>query len=535
MADSGTYTPETIARRLKIAEALLGDPKQPVRHWAEGLNELAKGYFGGKIYSDAETAEKTNEAAQTKALMGMLGGNAQAAPQDSPAPNPVTPSSDMSVPRGIRNNNPLNIEAGSFTQGQPGFAGSDGRFARFDSPEAGVGAANKLLDTYQNKYGLNTPAGIIGRWAPAGDGNNVSAYAGNVAKALGIGPNDPVSPEMRPQLIAAMGQHENGRSIGDVAAALNRPQMAQASMPDGAQPQQMAQAAPQAAPPVTPQSGGDTKSQIARMLSDPNPAVQRMGRSLATGIIQKQIGENAPTNDIKEYTMAKQQGFPGTLLDYQTKLKEAGKPVTNINQQQESEYQKMTGKQMADANMEIVKSAGNARGKIATLNRLGTMLQDPAMYTGKGGEGILELKRLGKAIGVDVGDVGPAEAVKSISNQFALELRNPAGGAGMPGAMSDKDREFLQSMVPGLGQNPSGNALIIDYMKRVAQRSVDVERLRQQYVRQNGRLDEGFFTKLADYSDANPLFSEADMKKAAVPAPAAGGNIDDLLRKYGGK
>ncbi len=105
----------------------------------------------------------------------------------------------------------------------------------------------------------------------------------------------------------------------------------------------------------------------------------------------------------------------------------------------------------------------------------------------------------------------------------------------MPGAMSDKDREFLQSMVPGLGQNPNGNALIIDYMKRVAQRSVDVERLRQQYVRKNGRLDEGFYTELADYSDANPIFSESDMKKAApAVAPAAGGNIDDLLRKYGG-
>jgi hypothetical protein len=33
------------------------------------------------------------------------------------------------TPRGIRNNNPLNIEAGDFTKGQPGFTGSDGRFA----------------------------------------------------------------------------------------------------------------------------------------------------------------------------------------------------------------------------------------------------------------------------------------------------------------------------------------------------------------------------------------------------------------------
>ena len=557
MADSGTYTPETIARRLKMAEALLGPNKKPITHWAEGLNELAQGYVGGQLYRSAEQSEKDNATAQTDALKGLLGGDTSSSASATVAAPAST--GDGSLPRGLRNNNPLNIEAGDFTQSQPGFAGSDGRFARFDSPAAGISAANKLLDTYQRKYGLNTVAGIVNRWAPAADGNNVSAYAQNVAGRLGIDPNAPIPPEMRPQLIAAMAQHENGRPLPPSYAAVDdfkRPVVANKTVGNGGDypaiddiqrppispvaqalaqpPQQVAQAQPTAGLPA---GGGNTRAAIVQMLNSSNPAVQKMGRNLATGIIQKQFTEDVPTNDMKEYQAAVRQGFNGTLLDYQTKLKEAGKPVTNINQQQESEYEKATGKQLADANMEIIKSAGNARGKIATLNRLDQLLKDPGIYTGAGGQGILELKRLGKAIGVDVGDVGPAEAAKSISSQFALELRNPSGGAGMPGAMSDKDREFLQSMVPGLGQNPQGNALIIDYMKRVAQRSVDVERLRQAYVRKNGRLKEGFYNELADWSDAHPLFTEEDMKKAAVPAPGAGGgaSIDDLLRKYGGK
>lgn len=116
------------------------------------------------------------------------------------------------APRGIRNNNPLNIEAGDFTKGQPGFAGSDGRFAKFETPEHGVAAANKLLDVYEQKHGLNTVAGIVGRWAPSADGNNTMAYAADVAGRLGIDPNAPVPKEMRPQLIAAMAQHENGQA-----------------------------------------------------------------------------------------------------------------------------------------------------------------------------------------------------------------------------------------------------------------------------------------------------------------------------------
>lgn len=135
---------------------------------------------------------------------------AMAAP--APTPDAVAAIDRATQPRGIRNNNPLNIEAGDFTKGQPGFAGSDGRFAKFETAEHGVAAANRLLDIYEQKHGLNTVAGIIGRWAPSTDGNNVSAYAANVAGRLGLDPNAPVPKEMRPQLIAAMAQHENGKA-----------------------------------------------------------------------------------------------------------------------------------------------------------------------------------------------------------------------------------------------------------------------------------------------------------------------------------
>jgi hypothetical protein len=122
-------------------------------------------------------------------------------------------------PRGIRNNNPLNIEDGGFAKSLPGYAGSDGRFAKFETPDHGVAAASKLLDIYDQKHGLNTVAGIVGRWAPTTDGNNVSAYAADVAHRLGVDPNAPISAEQRPQLIAAMGQHENGKPIQVAQAA----------------------------------------------------------------------------------------------------------------------------------------------------------------------------------------------------------------------------------------------------------------------------------------------------------------------------
>ncbi len=288
MADSGTYGPETIARHQRIAEQLALQATKPreIRSPLQGVGQLGEGLIAGIEGGRADKEEKqARKEAIAQALAAFGGGAPIAAPNAIPAapaaapgaPDPSMPATtlvgnnpDTSIPRGIRNNNALNIEAGPFTQGQPGFAGSDGRFAKFETPEQGTAAASALLDSYGRK-GLNTPAGIIGRWAPAGDGNNVSAYAANVAKALGIGPNDPIPPEARPQLIAAMGQQENGRPIGNVAAALAQP--AAGTPPQGAPPPapvQVAQNAPVGPAGVQPQQGSRA-AQIAAALNPWTP------------------------------------------------------------------------------------------------------------------------------------------------------------------------------------------------------------------------------------------------------------------------
>lgn len=42
-------------------------------------------------------------------------------------------------------------------------------------------------------------------------------------------------------------------------------------------------------------------------------------------------GVGKPTDDIREFQLAKEQGFPGTFLDYQIKMREAGRAQTTIN------------------------------------------------------------------------------------------------------------------------------------------------------------------------------------------------------------
>jgi hypothetical protein len=93
--------------------------------------------------------------------------------------------------RGVRNNNPGNIERGG-KQWEGEVDGDDPRFAVFDSPEAGIRAMGKNLLAYRNELGIDTVKGIVSRWAPAGENGRAAtdAYIGKVAKEAGVAPDE---------------------------------------------------------------------------------------------------------------------------------------------------------------------------------------------------------------------------------------------------------------------------------------------------------------------------------------------------------
>lgn len=140
---------------------------------------------------------------------------------------PINASSDQAnMPRNERNNNPLNIRLGD-SKWQGAVAGSDPNFVTFSTPEAGIRAGVRLLQTYDNKYGLNTVAGIISKWAPAGDNNDTQGYISTVSKALGVNQNDRLDlrdPNTLTTMVKAMTKVEGGRqpySDAQISAGIN--------------------------------------------------------------------------------------------------------------------------------------------------------------------------------------------------------------------------------------------------------------------------------------------------------------------------
>lgn len=63
--------------------------------------------------------------------------------------------------KAMRNKNPGNLEDGDFAKSQPGYVGTDGRFAQFDTIENGKAAMTKLLSRRYLARGQNTVRSII--------------------------------------------------------------------------------------------------------------------------------------------------------------------------------------------------------------------------------------------------------------------------------------------------------------------------------------------------------------------------------------
>lgn len=127
------------------------------------------------------------------------------------------------TPRGLRNNNPLNIRH-SADRFQGEIAGTDKSFKTFASLPYGYRAAFVILGTYLSR-GINSIEKIISRWAPSAE-NNTESYIAQVEKYSGVPRNKVLTLAGGAELImivAAMSFVENGQNadISAVRAGFN--------------------------------------------------------------------------------------------------------------------------------------------------------------------------------------------------------------------------------------------------------------------------------------------------------------------------
>lgn len=143
-------------------------------------------------------------------------------------------------PRGIRNNNPGNLNFAGQT-GATKEGGENGRFAVFESMRDGISALYKQIQLYFSR-GVNTIESVVNKYAPADDNNNVQAYIKQLVGATGKQADEKLSGEDTEtvfKLIRGIINHENGKGyvsdqdilsgiqVGSTATAMRQQSMQQ--------------------------------------------------------------------------------------------------------------------------------------------------------------------------------------------------------------------------------------------------------------------------------------------------------------------
>lgn len=213
----------TLTTGAKTASAMYGDNANYVLANQQAFHQIesfgaAHGWSPKQIQAKkVEFKEKVADGALSQwsanNAIGFIQSNGELSDTAAGSRRAVSGGGETSAdgPRGIRNNNPGNLEASS-SNPWVGQTGSDGRFAKFETPEHGIRALGRNLISYQ-RQGIDTVGEIINRWAPPSDNNDTAAYIKAVCAQLGVTANQPLdasNPDTLQALCAAIIKHENG-------------------------------------------------------------------------------------------------------------------------------------------------------------------------------------------------------------------------------------------------------------------------------------------------------------------------------------
>ena len=204
-------------------------------------------------------------------------------PPEMAATSATTPDShftNRSLPRGVRNNNPGNLVNGQMTRSMPGYRGSDGQFAQFETMEQGIAAQEELLRRrLRSGRSITTLIRGTGRndgFAPSeltgGDNPEASVqhYVNYLSRRLGMDPNTQLSVNDVSRL---------GEAIRDMEARGWRDFVGRAQTASATTPVRTAEAAP-APTPGQPAVASDVRPANDTAPVPTDPATVRTGNAL---------------------------------------------------------------------------------------------------------------------------------------------------------------------------------------------------------------------------------------------------------------
>lgn len=230
--------------------------------------------------------------------------------------------------------------------------------------------------------------------------------------------------------------------------------------------------------------------QRARMQASPVAALQadiaaKVASDAATLDFQRQLqlkGADVPAS----YQAYKLSKFPGTFMEYQTQLKSAGKPVTNINTKGEGKEAEEYGKMIVEREGAVLDAGDQAGRTLQNLNMaksvVGNVDVNPTAFGTTVG-----------SVATSLGIALPENFEKSVTTGQAFNAQMgqilASKLAAQSGPQTDRDANRMAETMATLGNTPAARVFALDAAAAIANRDVQKANFYRQWRATNGTIN----------------------------------------------
>jgi len=583
--DSGSYSPESLKLRRRLAETMLqqGSDTSPIVSPWQGVARIVQAMMGGYQLGELERKEKEGQDASTKALVGLLGpvggaGEGEASPVLPALVPPQTPAQPRSVQNEDGTTSTFIGEVGPSAGPSASIAPYARAIAGIETPGSKnpygeLGPVVKSGDRAYGKYqvmGENVPVWtkeILGKEmtpqqflaSPEAQELVFAAKFGSYVQKYG-------SPEAaasvwftgRPSAPNARARNPDGSPLGitgqeyveKFSAGLNgapAPQASAQPMPPvrvaqagGGMPQMPAQQ-PAAAPQLPPQVTPEIKARISALLA--NPATKQLGMAM----LQQYVVPPKPMTPMEQADLAnKQATLTKTQADIVKTQAETDKARSEMPKGPDEVAKQFAGgiEQLRRFPVEFGTEAfERAQGPWSASSAQDSDPQGGLWGTGASVNSLGQMvaRGVGEAKAAIYGGAAPTEvrdrvetAMKNLAAVMKPMIRKPGEGA-----WSDKDQANLEAQIGQLSRVRD----VGEYRRRLNDIEENMQKIFQVPVKSSDtiiRSDNAPLTAEEVVTPAERAMETAGNAFNAVPTDAQilewlDKNVMDKLRSKGGK
>lgn len=167
--------------------------------------------------------------------------------------------------------------------------------------------------------------------------------------------------------------------------------------------------------------------------------------------VTKNIREATPTA-VREYQLAKAEGYPGSFVDFQTQLKKAGATNVSLSATADKSYGSQFGEGMAKSDLALRDAAVAAPDILNSIEQQRALLNSGKVYTGVGANAKLNILAFGQALGAtgatDNEIIANTQQLQQQRSKSVLS-QIKASGLGTGQGFTDKDLAFLEKASAG--------------------------------------------------------------------------------------